>query len=155
MQIKTKGFWEPHLTSLQIYEPIQSLIFYDKVHIFWEGYKNMKKIFLWLLVNSNRIWRFRHIPWPSQNTWTLCISKKILTSVGGRLDYGSHFDIINIYVGVGGSFLLHFVKGCREDQFVGYYMSRNDVGYDKFLFQILYLRNRIHQSWLLTFCYRF
>ena len=67
------------------------------------------------------------------------ISKKILTSVGGRLDYGSHFDIINIYVGVGGSFLLHFVKGCREDQFVGYYMSRNDVGYDKFLFQILYL----------------
>ena len=55
------------------------------------------------------------------------------------MDYGRHFDIINIYVGVGGSFLLHFVKGCREDQFVGYYMSRNDVGYDKFLFQILYL----------------
>ena len=67
------------------------------------------------------------------------VAKKILTSVRGRLDYGSHFDIINIYVGVGGSFLLHFVKGCREDQFVGYYMSRNDVGYDKFLFQILYL----------------
>ena len=65
--------------------------------------------------------------------------KTILTSVRGRLDYGSHFDIINIYVGVGGSFLLHFVKGCREDQFVGYYMSRNNVGYDKFLFQILYL----------------
>ena len=39
----------------------------------------------------------------------------------------SYTYIINIYVGVGGSFLLHFVKGFRVDQFVGYYMSQNDV----------------------------
>ena len=43
-----------------------------------------------------------------------CFDKKIflknLTSVGGTLDYGRHFDIINIYVSLGGSFLLHFVN---------------------------------------------
>ena len=47
--------------------------------------------------------------------------------------------------------MFHFFQGCREDQLIGYNMSRNNVRYDKFLFQILYLKesntsiNRLRQ----------
>ena len=50
------------------------IYFLGKVHIFWEGYKILRKssrCFLLALHRTKVGWRFHKILWPSQNMWTL------------------------------------------------------------------------------------
>ena len=44
-----------------------------KLHIFWEGHKNLPLTFDWHYTKLR--WRFRNILWPSQNIWTLLEQK--------------------------------------------------------------------------------
>ena len=43
-----------------------------KVHIFWQGHKNLRNLHLALHYIRTKVrWRFRKILWPCQNIWTL------------------------------------------------------------------------------------
>jgi hypothetical protein len=63
-----------------------------KVHIFWEGNKNLRNLHLILTGTTSKLcnhsfalhtakvrWRFRKILWPSQNIWTLSTKVSTLT----------------------------------------------------------------------------
>ena len=50
-------------------------ILFIKVHIFWEGHKILRNLYLTFdystYIQSKVRWRFCKIMWPSQNIWTL------------------------------------------------------------------------------------